>query len=200
MKKIKYTLLGEGFAEEEFIAIYLKKVGVKLDFELQRNTKLKLTNPNKERVLENAKNFCIRSLSDLRDDLFVVGIDLDEADYSLEKFEAAKQKVEQAIGKNYEQFKTQVIIFVPIQAIDYWLYYQYYKLQNTKKPADNSLESKTKNEVKNRIYPEKNERAIRKIARQVSEKADFEELAKQSSSFKDFHKQTQSFLNSLRVR
>ena len=200
MKKIKYALLGEGIAEYEFIPAYLKKIGDFLEFDIQRNRKLQLNNPNKSEVLKNAQNFCIRSLSDHGDQLFIVGVDLDQTDYlpELEKFISEKKVVERAIGKDYKQFQDRVVIFVPIQAIDCWLLYQHYRLTNSKKPPPNSLESLPKDEVKHKVYSKNDGQHIRKISLQIAEKADFDELAKQSASFSDFHSQVKTFLASLR--
>ena len=68
-------------------------------------------------------------------------------------------------------------------------------MKNGSKPASNSLESIGKDETKKRLYGNDiNETKIEKIAKEVAEKADFEELAKQSKSFKLFHEQIKNFI------
>ncbi len=68
-------------------------------------------------------------------------------------------------------------------------------LENEIKSASNSLESVSINDTKKKLYGQNiNQTKIEKIANDVAEKADFDELAKQSKSFKLFHEQVKIFI------
>ena len=57
------------------------------------------------------------------------------------------------------------------------------------------MESSVKDVTKKRLYgANANKTKIEKIAKDVADKADFEELAKQSKSFKLLHKQVKLFI------
>ena len=95
------------------------------------------------------------------------------------------------MGKVYKYYKKDIILYVPIQAIDCWIYY----VQNN--ATANSLESTGKDEIKRKVYADKNpdRQRIEKVAREAGTKADFAKLAKQSRSFAHFHKQVIEFLD-----
>ena len=204
MKKITYTLLGEGYAEYAFLEIYLKRVFAIQHTDIQIVSS-KLMKPsggksNSSRVLSNLKNLCFKSFVSRNDiQLFIAGIDLDQADPDpdLLKYKARVKEMTDKLGKELlNKYKDKIILFVPIQAIDYWILYQSYHLKNEIKSKENSLESTTKDATKKKLYGINiNETKIKKIAKEVAEKADFEELAKQSKSFKTFHEQIVKFIN-----
>lgn len=95
------------------------------------------------------------------------------------------------MGKVYRQYEDRIILYVPIQAIDYWVHYVQ---QNA---TANSLESTSKDETKRKVYGEKNpdRQRIEKVVREAAAQADFAKLAKQSRSFAHFHKQVTDFLD-----
>ena len=75
--------------------------------------------------------------------------------------------------------------------------YQHYRLKKEDKPKDNSLESNAKDTIKKRLYgANTNEIKIERIVGEVAEKADFEELTKQSKSFRLLHEQLKKFIES----
>lgn len=202
-QKVTYTLLGEGYAEYAFLEIYLKRVLAVKNPDIQVVSS-KLMKPSggkssSSRVLANLRDLCFKSFVS-RDDvqLFIAGIDLDDTDNDpdLPKHKAQLKKMTDKLGKELlNKFQDRIILFVPIQAVDYWILYQHYRLKNESKPHDNSLESKNINFTKAKLYGEEiNETKIEKIAKEVAEKADFDELAKQSKSFKLFHQQFKTFI------
>ena len=150
-------------------------------------------------VLANIQKMCIKSFIS-RDDiqLFIAGIDLDQTDNApdLLKYKARIKEMTDKLGKDlYGQYKNQILLFVPIQAIDYWILYQCHRIKKEAKLKDNSLESTNKDAIKKRLYgANANEIKIERIVGEVAEKADFEELAKQSKSFKLFHEQVKLFI------
>ena len=203
-QKITYTLLGEGYAEYAFLEIYLKRVFTTKHTDIQVVSS-KLMKPsggksNSSRVLSNLKNLCFKSFVSRNDiQLFIAGIDLDQADNDpdLLKYKARVKEMIDKLGKELlAKYQDKIILFVPIQAIDYWILYQQYRLKNDSKPTENSLESITKDATKKKLYGiNMNETKIEKIAKEVAEKADFAELSKQSKSFKLFHEQVEKFIN-----
>jgi hypothetical protein len=203
-KKLTYTLLGEGFAEYVFMKIYLKRMVAQKDTNIQVvSSGLMKPSGGKSsdsKVLANLKNLCFKSFVSRNDiQLFIAGIDLDEPDNDpdMPKYKARIKEMTDKLGKElYGKYQDKIILFVPIQAIDYWILYQNYHLKNDAKPANNSLESISKNDTKKKLYGKDiNETKIERIAREVAEKADFEELSKQSKSFKLFHTQVEKFIN-----
>jgi hypothetical protein len=202
-QKVTYTLLGEGYAEYAFLEIYLKKMFDKYKPDTQLvSSRLMVAKggiSNSSRVLANLPKLCQISFNDRKDiDFLIAGIDLDNTDFEndLPKHKARIKEMTDKLGKLYGYFQDKIILFVPIQAIDYWVFYQHYRLKNDTKPSSSSLESISKNNMKKKLYGKDiNETKIEKVSKDVAEKADFDELAKQSKSFRLFHEQVQNFIN-----
>ena len=201
-KKLTYTLLGEGFAEYAFMKVYLERMVKNKENEIQvvpsKLMKPSGGNSSSSQVLANIKNLCVKSFI-IREDiqLFIAGIDLDTTDFddNLPKYKAKLKEMTDKLGKLHSEFQNKIILFVPIQAIDCWILYQNYRLKNDTKPANNLLESVSMNDTKKRLYgKDVNQAKIERIVEQVVEKADFEELAKQSKSFNLFHEQIKKFI------
>ena len=85
IKKLTYTLLGEGYAEYVFLEIYLRRMYAeyKPDTQLVSSRLMKPSGgkSSSSQVLANIQKLCIKSFIS-RDDiqLFIAGIDLDQAD------------------------------------------------------------------------------------------------------------------------
>ncbi len=129
--------------------------------------------------------------------LFIVGVDLDKPDYenTLHKEEVSQIEIK---VKNAIETLDGCIFFVPVQAFDYWLAYQNYRISNEKKPAPNSLESKDKKAIKKMVYGDKQaKKNIENACNKIIAKWDLNELHEQSKSFKHFHQQIESFLQSI---
>lgn len=196
--KLTYTLVGEGFAEYEFIPAYMEWIAAKQEKQLQVvKTKIRIPITKKSsasKVLQEAPVLCAQSFNDDRNpcDLFIIGIDLDVPDFTdeLELHGKRIQKLKDRMGKVYRQYADKIILFVPIQAIDCWVHY----VQQGATP--NSLESVAKDDTKRRVYGEKNpdRQRIEKVVREAAAKADFDKLVKQSRSFRHFHGQVTDFL------
>jgi hypothetical protein len=198
-QKLTYTLISEGFAEYEFIPAYVNWI-VKRQFVdcqvVQTNIRIAISkNSSVSKVLQSAATFCEQSFADTRNpcDLFIIGIDLDEPDFTdeLDLHTKRLQELKEKMGKVYRLYEGQIVTYVPIQAIDYWIRYA----QQDATP--NSLESAGINETKQKIYGEKNpdRQKISKVVKAVAEKADFDRLARQSRSFARFHQQMVNFLS-----
>ncbi|CAN5409152.1 hypothetical protein BH09BAC4_BH09BAC4_43090 [soil metagenome] len=198
-KTLRYTLIGEGFAEYQFIPAYIEKIIVRYpQIEQAVRTKVQIAitkNPSLSKVLQSAGMLCAQSFADTRNpcDLFIAGIDLDESDFTDDLDHHTKRVLElrTKMGKAYSQYEKGIILYVPIQAIDCWIHY----VQNN--ATANSLESTEKDEIKKKVYGNKNpdRQRIEKVAREAGAIADFAKLAKQSRSFAHFHNQVIEFLD-----
>lgn len=202
-EKLTYTLLGEGYAEYAFLEIYLRRVFEKEKPNIQlvssRQMKPSGGKSSSSVILSKIKDHYITSFINKNDvKLFIAGIDLDESDFEddMPKYQARIEEIKSKIGKLYSKFEDKTILFVPIQAIDYWVLYQD---KSEGKIANSSLEAKSKDEIKKKLFgtSNANQTKIEKVATEVALKADFEELAKQSKSFKLFHNQVKSFIDNL---
>lgn len=197
-KMLRYTLVGEGFAEYQFIPRYMEWAveqlsGLKV---VKTNIQIAITkNPSISKVLQEAATLCAQSFADAKSPchLFLAGIDLDEADFTddLEMHGKRLRELKERMGKVYKQYEDKIILYVPIQAIDCWVYYAQHNV------TANSLESIGKDETKKKVYGEKNpdRQRIEKVVREAATRADFAKLARQSRSFAHFHNQVITFLD-----
>lgn len=196
-ERLDYTLVAEGFAEYAFIPSYLRLMGEQYDVQaVPSKLDLKKKQPSKSKVLQEAGKLCIAAIQE-KHDLFIAGIDLDAADYEEEqvKHEVECNRLASAIGKIYKLHADKIILYVPVQAIEHWLAYQAYKIGLAPKFAKDGVEGKSQNELKRLLYKGKNNGLnMERVARDIAEKADFAELAKQSRSFAHFHNQVTDFL------
>lgn len=196
-KLLRYTLIGEGFAEYQFIPAYMEWAAKQItDLQVVKNDiQIAITkNPSLSKVLQEAATLCARSFADDKKPchLFIAGIDLDETDFTddLELHGKRICELKEKMGKVYRQYEDRTILYVPIQAIDCWVHYAQHNA------TANSLESTGKDETKKKVYGERNpdRQRIEKVVRETAAKADFAKLAKQSRSFAHFHKQITTFL------
>jgi hypothetical protein len=196
MKKLTYTLIAEGHAEYAFVEKLIESIAGTYNLQTKK-TPLKISasaNPSKSKVLAEINTFCNRSFQPaVNADLFIAGVDLDEADHSLERHNQEIQEIKSKLGKLHTLYGEKIILFVPIQAIDYWILY----LKENSTP--NSLESKDKKQVKEKAFGSRaNRHKIEKSVNQIMQDANLENLTKQSKSFKVFYQQLDSFLKSFK--
>lgn len=196
-KRLEYTLIAEGFAEYAFIPTYLRRLAEGYNVQaVQSRISIKNKQSNKSKVLAEAGTFCTAAINE-EHDLFIAGIDLDRADYEDEQpyHTAECKKISDAMGKVYTAYKNIIILYVPIQAIEHWLYYQAYKSGLSDSVSANGAERKSQAELKKILYRGKEDQfSMEKVAKAIAEKADFEELTRQSRSFCHFHNQVEAFL------
>ncbi|MVM35082.1 DUF4276 family protein [Spirosoma sp. HMF4905] len=194
-----YALIAEGFAEYSFIPVYVKRLATQKGLQIKRSSlDLLKKQPSKSKVLQEAEELCLKALRDEEQAFCIVGIDLDGPDQTDEQKEHTLEctKLHKALGSAYKRYQEQIIVYVPIQAIEHWLAYQAYQLKINNKPNNDSLEKLHQKDLKRLLYGDKDDgRKMRSIAQAIAEKADFNELAKQSRSFAHFHKQIIAFLD-----
>ncbi len=194
-----YALIAEGFSEYSFIPIYLKRIATGKGLQVKRSSlDLLKKQPSKSKVLVEAEDLCLKALRDEEQAFCIVGVDLDGPDHTdgQEKHTEECAKLTKVLGSAHKKYGEQILIYVPVQAIEHWLAYQAYQLKINEKPTNGSLEKLHQKELKRLLYGDKEDRRkMQSIAQAIAEKADFDELAKQSCSFKHFHNQVTNFLN-----
>ncbi|WP_018618169.1 hypothetical protein [Spirosoma luteum] len=196
-KRLDYTLIAEGYAEYAFVPTYLKLVADQSGIQAVRSKLgFKGRDAGKSKVLQEADP--ISTVAILQNhQLIIVGIDLDGADHEVEqpRHTAECQTIVAALGKNYKIYPDRFVYFVTVQAIEQWLAYQAHKVGLAQKFPVNSLESKQQSELKKILYGQKdNGFTMDRVAENIASSADFEELSRQSRSFKHFHHQVVEFL------
>lgn len=200
MKSLKYALIAEGYSEYKFIPVYLQRMTSSLGLQVKRSKiDLLKKQPSKSKVYTEAAKLGQSAFQDGAV-LCLIGVDLDRPDQTPEQSDhtAELKKLENAVKSILKKYGHQIKLYVPIQAIEHWLAYQKYRLDAVKRPANNSLEKRHQDDLKAFVYGDKKAKQwkIEEVAQTVAEKADFDELAKQSRSFDHFHKQIVTFLAS----
>lgn len=198
-RPLVYALVAEGFAEYSFIPVYIKRMAAETGIQVKLSSlDLLKKQPSKLKVILKSEDLCLKALRDEEQDFCIVGIDLDGPDQTDKQEEHTKEcsKLTSALGSAFKYYKEQIIIYVPVQAVEHWLTYQAYQLKINSKPKNGSLEKLHQKGLKKILYGDKDDRRkMQLIAKAIAEKADFNELAKQSRSFAHFHNQVQNFLN-----
>ena len=196
---LEYTLVAEGFAEYTFIPIYLKRLVAERGLQIKRSSlDLLKKQPSRSKVLGQAEDLCLKALRDEKQAFCIVGVDLDSPDQTdeQEKHAVGCDELIKALGSAKKQYEDQIYIYVPVQAIEHWLMYQAYHAKLISKPLKNSVEKEPQDKLKKQLYGDRNDRRqMQAVSQAIAEKADFDELAKQSRSFAHFHKQVTGFLD-----
>ncbi|WP_375448303.1 hypothetical protein [uncultured Fibrella sp.] len=195
--RLEYTLVAEGYAEYAFIPVYMRRMADRYAIQaVKSKLGLRPGKSNKSEVYLEYQDILKDSIN-RQYDLFIVGVDLNEPDREQDQPVHRKEcdKLIAALGKPYQRFSNKIVLYVPVQAIEYWLIYQLHKVQAMKTTVSNSVKSAHQDKFKEQLY--KNRRdgdAMQQVAKEIAEKADFDELAKQSCSFCHFHEQVTAFL------
>ncbi|MFD1144479.1 DUF4276 family protein [Larkinella insperata] len=200
MKLVKYALIAEGYSEYKFIPVYLQRMASSLGLQVKRSKiDLLKKQPSKSKVYAEAAKLGQSAFQDGAA-LCLIGVDLDDSDHTPEQSQHAKElkKLEGSVKQILNRYGDKIKFYVPVQAIEHWLAYQKYKLDAGKCPTNNSLESKHQDDLKALVYGDKKAKQwkMEEVTQAIAEKADFDELARQSRSFNHFHRQVVTFLSS----
>ncbi|RZM11876.1 MAG: DUF4276 family protein [Pedobacter sp.] len=193
-----YALISEGFSEYSFIPEYLKRLAFQKNIQVKPGSVNLKGQPSKSTVLSKAEFLCLKALQDEEQALCIIGIDLDKPDHTDELREHTNEctKLINALASAYRRYEKQIIVYVPVQAIEHWLAYQAFRVNKGSKPEVRSLEKMNQKELKRLLYGDKDDqRKMTAVARSIAEAADFDELAKQSRSFNLFHQQVIQFMD-----
>ena len=194
-KRIDYTLVVEGIAEDYVIPRLLNQLGAKYELQFVRSSlSLKKSSAKgKSKVLSSFTEMAKETFVVQKHHLFIVGIDLDEQDPSGEQFVQELDRLENQLKNAVKDHSKKCIVFIAVQAFDYWLAYQ--KDSNIR---SNSLEGKSKKEVKRMIYGKTlNKVGMERNCRKIISNWDTESLRKQSKSYADFHKKLENFMRNV---
>ncbi len=190
MKILKYGYIGEDEAQRIFLRNYLKTYTETIVFEEDTDSKIKAT--NKTEVDKLFVEAAIKSLKYAGNDVFFVGRDLDDF-----QFKAFQEKQTSMRADLPEQFKNQVIIFVPVQCIEHWLWYLKRKADNPQSTKNESFEQKPRNDAKIAVYGQAKvpNKISNPIVEQLTTSFDTAWLASRSDSFKWFHNEVVVLVN-----
>ena len=185
MSGLKYSILCEDSAHFTFISIFLSKFNYQHDIEINFVSdfynRFKAT--NSKEVLKKYSKAAIIGFRDYSLDFLIVGIDYDDRDRS---------QFEKEVNSLYSRFdgiiRKKSIIMFPVQAIEHWLLYIQYHVNNPKSTKNIVYESIPRREAKSRIYGDKLNRRDRiEIVTNLVLKIDIDWLLSRSESFKRFH-------------
>ena len=187
MKTINYGI----FAEDEANKIFIKNsvpqlvshlgYGGKVSFNLQSDFTSMATAKNGKYVFENFIMFISNGIKYFSLDLCLVGLDADDEAHA-EKYSAMYEKL---VSNNLSK---KGLIFIPVQAIEYWLWYLKVKIDNPQLEGTPAIEAKSRQDLKKWIYNRKKptNKKSNPLVAELSKNIDFDWLNAHSASFKHF--------------
>ena len=202
---LRYGFYGEDEAQRLFLHHYLQTVtaDIELAFEqdvaftvqYQRRHGIKLM--NKKEVNKLYADACQRGLTEFQHDCFFVGRDLD--DFQPAVFQRENQEMLAAMRTDLGQWAHKAVLLLPVQCIEYWLWYLEWRRQNPKSTKNINLESKTRRDAHIAVYgfAKCTTKHSSPRVEHLSTGMDADWLASRSASFLAFHNQVQSYLAAL---
>ena len=186
MKELCYGIFCEDVSQKTFIIEVLKQYQKNASFKFvySKEFSYKYKGRNSEHVLKTYVDACIIGFRDYSLDLFFVGVDYDDRDRA--KF---KENYNILYNKLPSQTNNKTIIFFPVQAIEHWMLFIKYKIENPKSTKNISLniEKISRVEAKKQIYGNyTNKELSEKITTDLSSQLDINWLKSKSESFKFF--------------
>ncbi len=190
MRILKYGFLGEDDAQKIFLKNYLGAFGsTDFSFEFDENFPLKAKDRNS--VLKRFTEAIQLGISVYQQDIFFVGIDLDDSEQAklFSLFEEMKAQIN-------PRFKDQTCIFIPIQCIEHWLWYLKMKKVNPNITKNEIIEKQPRPKAKEIVYGSKrpSNEVSNPIVDSLSKDTDIEWLENRSESFRHFHGQVKLLL------
>ncbi len=190
MKQLNYSLICEDIAHKTFIRtllpLFLQHQGLNFYLKFNRDFFYRFKSSNSKAVLKKYANAGIVAYRDFNIDLLLIGIDYD--DRNRNSFE---KEIEVLYNQIHEKVRTISVIFFPVQAIEHWLLFIQYKIQNprsTKNIAGN-IERLPRNKAKIDLFgstylsKEDQRKKISEIIKQI----DIDWLRSRSQSFRNFN-------------
>jgi len=199
MKTISYGILAEDSACKIFVEHAIPQLQAQFcedkDIEFEHNkwltSKYKLKGKNY--VLKSFINLIRDGLVGFGVDVCFVGVDADD-----ESYEDNFNKMTAQLTEN--DLNDKAIIYIPVQAIEYWLWYL--KLKYEKPDLDisevDAIEAETRREMKKRLYHnKKTTKYSNEIVERYSESFDIDWLRRCSDSFDACAKEFENYVNKL---
>ena len=197
MKQLKYSLICEDVAHETFIETVLPLFGrqskVSFDFIFDSVFFYRFRSRNSKDVLKSYADAGIVAFRDYNLDLLLIGVDYDDRD---------RNAFNNEIGSLYkdinEKIRDKSVIFFPVQAIEHWLLFIKFKIENPKstKNISSDIEKIIRKKAKtdffgeSRISKDEQKKMIADIVKQI----DIKWLLSRSASFKRFYSDFNIFL------
>ena len=191
MNTVKYGFLVEDEAQKVFLQNYLNLLSaflkVNIIFQANEDFIQRFRASDRTQVDNRFIEAAIKGFSEYNLDVFFVGRDSDHFDDLLLR-ELYEKKLER-IGP---QWRERIIILMPVQCIEHWLWYLQWKQENPSLTKNISLETKTRPEAKLQIYHTKRPSVekTRFTVENLTKVFPIEYLESRSTSFVQFHQQT----------
>jgi hypothetical protein len=196
MKTITYGIFAEDEANKIFMRNALPQLVSHLGFDGVANFNHQAdytemaTAKNGDYVFENFISFIGKGIKYFQLDLCLVGLDSDDDNHADKHGQMQEALEESGLGNNG-------VIFIPVQAIEYWLWYIKVKKGDgsieTTPNIDATMERK---ELKTLVYGRKKptNKVSNPIVESLSQNIDFPWLTAHSASFKHFYDTFQNYL------
>ena len=199
MKTISYGILAEDSACKIFVEHTAPQLQAQfcedkeIEFEHNKWLTRKYNPKGKSPFLRKFTRYIQDGLIEFDVDVCFVGVDADDESYE-DNFNAMK---EQLVENNLDD---KAIIYIPVQAIEYWLWYL--KLKYEKPDLDISqveaIESETRREMKKRLYHnKKTTKYTNEIVERYSNSFNINWLRQCSDSFDAFVNEFENYVNKL---
>ena len=167
MKTVNYGIFCEDIVQKIFIEALLAQLPAylgrktEIEFLLNQNPYGKfIKNSNTKREIDNNfQSVAIVNFRDYQTDLFFVGRDLDH--FEENNFRAKKEEMLQKLDTKIHE---KTIIFIPVQCIEYWLWYIKLHIENPQITKKESLEKQRRDEAKKTIYGKSDARNPKQLA------------------------------------
>ena len=191
MKTIVYGIFAEDDANKLFIINALPQLVTFFDVEINLKHEADYTSmavaKNSEFVVDNFMDRAVQGFRYYGLDLCIVSVDREDRD-----FKTMLKKMNNKLPN--QGFEDKVFIFIPVQCIEYWLWYLKFSDKEEKIET-----SKTRKEVKKELYrsAKSSNSKTNPIVKEITQTIDFELLVKKSESFNYFFKTFKTFIEKL---
>ena len=191
MKTIVYGIFAEDDANKLFIINALPQLVTFFDVEINLKHEADYTSmavaKNSEFVVDNFMDRAVQGFRYYGLDLCIVSVDREDRD-----FKTMLKKMNNKLPN--QGFEDKVFIFIPVQCIEYWLWYLKFSDKEEKIET-----SKTRKEVKKELYrsAKSSNSKTNPIVKEITQNIDFELLVKKSESFNYFFKTFKTFVEKL---
>jgi hypothetical protein len=200
MKQLKYSLICEDVAHKTFIETVLPLIAghpkESFDFIFDSGFFYRFKARNSKDVLKRYADASIVAFRDFNLDLLLIGVDYDDRDRN-----AFNNEIDYLYEKINEKIRDKSVIFFPVQAIEHWLLFIKFRIENPKSTKNISpdIEKIIRKKAKTDFFGEKSisreeqKNMIANIVKQI----DIEWLISRSASFKRFNNDFSIFLTQI---
>jgi hypothetical protein len=192
MRILKYGYLGEDDAQKIFLKNYLATLcSNREDFRFEFDEYFLIEAQGISDVERRFVEAVQVGISVHQQDIFFIGIDLDDQNY--EKLQPLFEKMKAKLDK---KLRSKTCIFIPIQAIEHWLWYLKVKKENPNSNKNEPFEKQPRPRAKEVVYGSKrpSNEVSNPIVNALSENLAIAWLESRSASFSHFHQQVTTFL------